>query len=145
MGWFSKKVNDKPARYNPSDMSPLEAVTHLCAAIQLADGQLDHEEREEWIVAVKELFPEFSEIRAGNFLVEAQTNINQLNSSEKIQHLKEVLGRIKILLTNEQITHLSSKIANLIEADGIIMTSEIKMVSVIERELGINISLDENL
>ena len=61
MSWFSKKVNDKPIQNNPSDMSPLEAVTHLCASIQLADGQLDHEEREEWIVAVTELFPEFSD------------------------------------------------------------------------------------
>ena len=145
MGWFSKKDNDKPVRNNPSDMSPLEAVTHLCASIQLADGQLDHEEREEWIVAVTELFPEFSEDRADNFLVEAQTTIKQLNSSEKIQHLKEVLRRIKTLLTIDQITHLSSKIANLIEADGIIMTSEIEMASMIENELGITISLDETL
>ena len=145
MGWFSKKVNDNPIQNNPSDMSPLEAVTHLCAAIQLADGQLDHEEREEWIVAVTELFPEFSEDRADNFLIEAQTTINQLNSSEKKQHLKEVLRRIKTLLKNDQITHLSSKIANLIEADGIVMTSEIEMASMIEKELGITISLDETL
>ena len=145
MGWFSKKVNDKPKRNNPSDMSPLEAVTHLCASIQLADGQLDHEEREQWIVAVTELFPEFIEERADNFLVEAQTTINQLNSLEKKQHLKEVLRRIKTLLTIDQITHLSSKIANLIEADGIIMTSETKMASMIEEELGITISLDETL
>ena len=145
MGWFSKRVNDKPIQNNPSEMSPLEAVTHLCASIQLADGQLDHEEREEWIVAVTELFPEFSEDRADNFLVEAQTTIKQLNSSEKIQHLKEVLRRIKTLLKNDQITHLSSKIANLIEADGIIMTSEIEMASMIEKELGITISLDETL
>ena len=145
MGWFSKKDNDKPVRNNPSDMSPLEAVTHLCAAIQLADGQLDHEEREEWIVAVTELFPEFSEDRADNFLVEAQTTINQLNSSEKNQHLKEVLDRIKNLLEDDQITTLSSKIANLIEADGIIMTSEIEIASIIEKELGVTITLDENL
>ena len=145
MGWFSKKDNDKQVRNNPSDMSPLEAVTHLCAAIQLADGQLNYEEREEWVLALTELFPEFSENRADNFLIEAQTTINQLNSSEKKQHLKEVLRRIKTLLKNDQITHLSSKIANLIEADGIIMTSEIEMASMIEKELGITISLDENL
>ena len=145
MGWFSKKDNDKPVRNNPSDMSPLEAVTHLCAVIQLADGQLDHEEREEWIVAVTELFPEFSEDRADNFLVEAQTTINQLHSSEKNQHLKEVLDRIKTLLEDDQITTLSSKIANLIEADGIIMTSEIEIASMIEKELGVTITLDENL
>ena len=145
MGWFSKKYNDKPVQNNPSDMSPLEAVTHLCAAIQLADGQLDHEEREEWIVAVTELFPEFNENRADNYLVEAQTTINQLNSSEKKQHLKEVLRRIKTLLTIDQIIHLSSKIANLIEADGIIMTSEIEMASMIEKELGITISFNQSL
>ena len=145
MGWFSKKDNEKPIGNNPSQMSPLEAVTHLCAAIQLADGQLDYQEREQWLVAVTELFPEFSEDRADNFLVEAQITINELNSSEKNQHLKEVLDRIKSLLTSDQITALSSKIANLIEADGIVMTSEIEIASMIEKELGITISLDENL
>ena len=40
MGWFSRKKKDKQIGNNPSEMSPLEAVTHLCAAIQLADGQL---------------------------------------------------------------------------------------------------------
>jgi len=145
MGWFSKKSNEKPIGNNPSQMSPLEAVTHLCAAIQLADGQLDHQEREEWLVAVTELFPEFSGDRADNFLIEAQTTINQLNSAERSHHLKEVLDRIKSLLTDDQVTALSSKIANLIEADGIIMTSEIEIASMIEKELGITISLDENL
>ena len=145
MGWFSKKDNDKQVRNNPSDMSPLEAVTHLCAAIQLADGQLNYEEREEWVLALTELFPEFSENRADNFLIEAQTTINQLDSSEKNQHLKEVLDRIKNLLEDDQITTLSSKIANLIEADGIIMTSEIEIAMMIEKELGVTIRLDKNL
>ena len=145
MGWFSKKDNDSRIGNNPSEMSPLEAVTHLCAAIQLADGQLDHQERQEWLVAVTELFPEFREDRADNFLMEAQTTINQLNNSERGHHLKEVLDRINSLLTDDQITTLSTKIANLIEADGIIMTSEIEIASMIEKELGITISLDENL
>ena len=145
MGWFSKKDKDKPISNIPSDMSPLEAVTHLCAAIQLADGQLDHQERDEWVLAVTELFPEFSEDRADNFLLEAQTTIKQLNNSEKNQHLKEVLDRIKNLLEDDQITTLSSKIADLIKADGIIMTSEIEIASMIEEELGVTIILDETL
>ena len=77
--------------------------------------------------------------------MEAQTTINQLNNSERGHHLKEVLDRINFLLTDDQISTLSSKIANLIEADGIIMTSEIEIASMIEKELGITISLDENL
>ena len=145
MGWFSKKDNEKPIGNNPSQMSPLEAVTHLCAAIQLADGQLDYQEREQWLVAVTELFPEFSEDRADNFLMEAQTTINKLNISEKSHYIKEVLDRIKTLLTDNQITTLSSKVANLIEADGIIMTSEIEIASMIEKELGITISFDQSL
>ena len=145
MGWFSKKDNDSPIGNNPSEMSPLEAVTHLCAAIQLADGQLDHQERQEWLVAVTELFPEFREDRADNFLMEAQTTINQLNNSERGHHLKAVLDRINSLLTDDQVTTLSSKIANLIEADGIIMTSEIEIASMIEKELGITIILDKDL
>ena len=145
MGWFSKKDKEEQLGNNPSEMSPLEAVTHLCAAIQLADGQLDYQEREEWLFAVTELFPEFSEERADNFLMEAQTTINKLNSSEKSHHIKEVLDRIKSLLTDNQITTLSSKVANLIEADGIIMTSEIEIASMIEKELGITISFDQSL
>tara|TARA_B100000579_G_scaffold429258_1_gene440725 strand:+ start:481 stop:918 length:438 start_codon:yes stop_codon:yes gene_type:complete len=145
MGWFSRKKKDKQIGNNPSEMSPLEAVTHLCAAIQLADGQLDHQEREEWLLAITELFPEFREDRADNFLLEAQSTINQLNLSEKNHHLKNVLGRIKTLLTNEQIATLSIKIADLIEADGIIMTSEMEIASMIEKELGITIILDKDL
>ena len=87
-------------------MSPLEAVTHLCAAIQLADGQLDHEEREEWIVAVTELFPEFSEDRADNFLVEAQTTINQLNSSERINIKGSIDSHQNSSKEDDQITHI---------------------------------------
>ena len=55
------------------------------------------------------------------------------------------MDRIKTLLEDDQITTLSSKIANLIEADGIIMTSEIEIASMIEKELGVTITLDENL
>ena len=126
-------------------MSPLEAVTHLCTSIQLADGHADHEEREIWLVAIEELFPEFSEERADKFSVEAQTSLNSKSGEDRIQHIKNVLKRIQTLLSSEQISKLSNKIADLIEADGIIMTSEMEIARLIEQELGINIDLDENL
>ena len=144
MGWFSK--NDKDMITNdPKDMSPLEAVTHLCTSIQLADGHADHEEREIWLVAIEELFPEFSEERADKFSVEAQTSLNSKSGEDRIQHIKNVLKRIQTLLSSEQISKLSNKIADLIEADGIIMTSEMEIARLIEQELGIKIDLDENL
>tara|TARA_B100001094_G_scaffold150924_1_gene146128 strand:+ start:2006 stop:2440 length:435 start_codon:yes stop_codon:yes gene_type:complete len=144
MGWFSKK-NKIPVTNEPKDMSPLEAVTHLCTSIQLADGHADHEEREVWLIAIEELFPEFSEQRADKFSVEAQTSLNSKTSEYRIQHIKDVLKRIQTLLSSEQISKLSNKITDLIEADGIIMTSEMEIAKLIEQELGIKIDLDESL
>lgn len=144
MGWFSNKNKDQMTT-EPKDMSPLEAVTHLCASIQLADGQADYEEREAWISAIKELFPEFSEERADRFLIDAQTVINQKTGQERMVYISEVLQRIKVLLSNEQIKSLEPKITDLIEADGIIMTSEMEIANLIEQQLGIDITLDEDL
>ena len=144
MGWFSKKTKS-PIINEPKDMSPLEAVTHLCTSIQLADGHADHEEREIWLVAIEELFPEFSEERADKFSVEAQTSLNSKSGEDRIQHIKNVLKRIQTLLSSEQISKLSNKIADLIEADGIVMTSEMEIARLIEQELGIKIDLDEIL
>ena len=44
MGFFSS--NKKVEVNEPGDMSPLEAVTHLFAAIQIADQQASFEEKE---------------------------------------------------------------------------------------------------
>ena len=82
MGWFSKKKENKD-NTKPSNMSPLEAVTHLCASIQLADGKLDYEERSAWIDAIRQLFPEFREERADKFLKEAQHVLQEKNGEDK--------------------------------------------------------------
>ena len=44
MKWFSKNKtgNQIPS---PDDMTPLQAVTHLCACIQLSDGDANFEEK----------------------------------------------------------------------------------------------------
>ena len=144
MGWFSK--NDKSDTVNePKDMSPLEAVTHLCAAIQLADGQTNYEEKEPWLNTIEELFPDFSEKRAERFLMDAQTIINKKVGNEKINYIAEVLVRIRYLLSNDQIKNLAPKITNIIEADGMVMTSETDIAKIIEDQLGINITINENL
>ena len=53
-------------------MSPLESVTHLFAAIQIADQQASYEETESWIKAITSLFPEHSSDRAETFFNQAQ-------------------------------------------------------------------------
>ena len=114
MGWFSRKKKE-PEFNDPANMSPIEAVTHLCASIQLADGQADFEERESWVGAITELFPEFSEGRADRFLNEANQALGQKTGPEKMNYLIDVLNRIKTLLSPGQIQILGPKIAELIE------------------------------
>ena len=144
MGWFSKK--EKEPEFNiPSNMSPIEAVTHLCASIHLADGQADYEERESWVNAISELFPEFSEERADRFLNEAYQVLGQTADNEKMNYINSVLNRIKILLSAEQIQVLGPKITDLIEADGIVMTAEMEIAKLVETQLGISISVNEDL
>ena len=144
MGWFSKKSKDSSIN-KPEDMSPLEAVTHLCAAIQLADKQTDFEEREAWVHTIEELFPEFSEDRADRFLQEAYIIMNRKPESDRTHYIDSILHRIKTLLSFEQINLLEPKIKDLIEADGIVMTSEMEIAKQIESVLGITISINENL
>lgn len=144
MGWFSRKKKE-PEFNNPSNMSPIEAVTHLCASIHLADGQADYPERESWVNAISELFPEFSEERADRFLNEAYQVLGQKADGEKINYITSVLNRIKTLLSTEQIQGLGSKIAELIEADGIVMTAEMEIAKLVETQLGISISVNDEL
>ena len=144
MGWFSRQKKE-PEFNDPANMSPIEAVTHLCASIQLADGQADFEERESWVGAITELFPEFSEERADRFLNEANQALGQKTGPEKMNYIIDVLNRIKTLLSTEQIQILGPKIAELIEADGIVMTAEMEIAKLVESQLGISISVNEDL
>ena len=144
MSWFSNKK--KVPQFNPPEnMTPIEAVTHLCASIQLADGQADYQEREAWGNAVSELFPEFSEERADRFLNEAQTVLTKKTGSDRMSYILDVINRIKVLLSDEQINVLSPKLSELIEADGIVMTAEMEIAKLVESQLGISITVDDDL
>ena len=77
MGLFS---SSKKVKINePGDMSPLEAVTHLFAAIQIADQQASFEEKESWINAITSLFPEHSFERAEKFFSQATGHYRRLS------------------------------------------------------------------
>ena len=64
-------------------MSPLEAVTHLFASIQIADQQASYEEKESWINAITKLFPEHSEDRAEKFFAEAHDVLATKNPEKR--------------------------------------------------------------
>ena len=142
MGLFSS--NKKPAVNNPENMSPLESVTHLFAAIQIADQDASYEEKESWIRAISKLFPEHSSDRAENFFNQAHSVLASQSSSDKQQYLRSVLERINSLLSKEQIDSLGPMIADIVEADGIVMTSEMEIVYLVEEMLDIKINVNEN-
>mgnify|MGYP003310374328 FL=1 len=141
MGLFSS--NKKQIINAPQDMSPLESVTHLFAAIQIADQQASYEEKESWISAISKLFPEHTSDRAETFFNQAHSILASQNSSEKQDYLRSVLERISSLLSKEQIDSLGPMIAHIVEADGIVMTSEMEIVYIAEEILGIKIKVDE--
>ena len=143
MGLLNNKKG--PIINQPEDMSPLESVTHLFAAIQLVDQDANYEERISWSRSIAELFPELSMDRAENFLNEAYQVLNGQTSSDRSDYLVRLLDRINTLLSPEQINSMGPKIADLIEADGIVMTSEMEIAKLIETRLNINISIDEDL
>ena len=142
MGLFSS--NKKPEVNNPENMSPLESVTHLFAAIQIADQQASYEEKESWIRAISKLFPEHSSDRSENFFNQAHSVLASQSSSDKQQYLRSVLERINSLLSKEQIDSLGPMIADIVEADGIVMTSEMEIVYLVEEMLDIKINVNEN-
>ena len=55
-----------------------------------------------------------------------------------------ILERIKTLLSPEQINSIGPKIADLIEADGIVMTTEMEIAKLIEKKLNIKIIINED-
>ena len=60
-------------------------------------------------------------------------------------YLKNILKRIKTLLDDKQLKQLGLDISKLIEADGIVMTSEIEIADLIKSELGLSIKLNKDL
>ena len=125
-------------------MSPLESVTHLCALIQMADGRVEYEEKQSWSNLIEKLFPDFLEDRADNFLTDAFKIINDKQDFERDNYTLAVIKRIKVVLDGNQLELLSNEISDLIKSDGIIMTKEIEIAKVIERELDLKINLDED-
>ena len=62
-----------------------------------------------------------------------------------MNYILDVINRIKVLLSDEQINVLSPKLSELIEADGIVMTAEIEIAKLVESQLGISITVDDDL
>ncbi len=126
----------------PNEMTPLEAVTHLFTCLSLADGKMDFVERESWANAVTELFPDHAEDRAMQFLQDASRALLAMDSLSRRNYAIRLCSNIKKHFTEEDLQNkFGPKVAALVEADGMVFSSEKEMVADIEKELGIEITL----
>ena len=141
MGIFSSRRKEEINQ--PEEMSPLEAVTHLFAAIQIADQQASYEEKESWVNAISKLFPENSSERSEKYYSQAHKALSLQNNEQRLAYIQSTLKRIKALLSKDQIDSIGPLIADIVEADGIVMTSEMDIVSLAEEALDINIEIEE--
>ena len=129
---------------NQQEMTPLEAVTHLFTCLQLADGRMDFEEREAWADALTELFPDHSEGRAVDCLHDASRTILMMDSFGRRNYAIRLCSNIKDHFSEENLQNkFGPKVASLVEADGMVFSSEKEMVEDIEKELGISIRLQD--
>ena len=129
---------------NVQEMTPLEAVTHLFTCLQLADGRMDFEEREAWADALTELFPDHSAGRAVDFMQDASRTILMMDSFGRRNYAIRLCSNIKDHFSEENMQNkFGPKVASLVEADGMVFSSEKEMVEDIEKELGISIRLQD--
>ena len=117
---------------NVQEMTPLEAVTHLFTCLQLADGRMDFEEREAWADALTELFPD------------ASRTILMMDSFGRRNYAINLCSMIKAHFSDDDLQNkFGPRVASLVEADGMVFSSEREMVEDIEKELGITITLED--
>ena len=128
-----------------SNLTPLELVTHLLSCMQIADNQIDWEEKEVWADALTELFPDHTPDRAQEILKTAyQINLPLDNYGRK-NHLIAVCKELKNHYNQQTLQNeLAPIITELIDADGMVLSAEVDLAVVIENELGIQIEITDD-
>ena len=127
-----------------SEYSPLELITYLFSHLQLADNQIDWEEKEVWAEALTKFFPDHTPERAQEIFQRACQFIISMNDFERKNHLITVCDQLKKHFSKDHLqSNLSPKLTKLIYADGIILSTETEMVSLIEKKLDIKIDIPD--
>ena len=127
-----------------SEYSPLELITYLFSHLQLADNQIDWEEKEVWAESLTKFFPDHTPERAQEIFQRACQFIISMNDFERKNHLITICNQLKKHFSKDHLqNNLSPKLTKLIDADGIILSTETEMVSLIEEKLDIKIDIPD--
>ena len=127
-----------------SEYSPLELITYLFSHLQLADKQIDWEEKEVWEETLTKFFPDHTPERAQEIFQRACQLIISMDDFERKNHLITVCDQLKKHFSKDHLqSNLSPKLTKLIAADGIILSAETDVVSLIEEKLDIKIDIPD--
>ena len=127
-----------------SEYSPLELITYLFSHLQLADNQIDWEEKEVWARSLTKFFPDHTPERAQEIFQRACQFIISMNDFERKNHLITVCDQLKKHFRKDHLqSNLAPRLTKLIDADGIILSAETEMVSLIEEKLDIKIDIPD--
>ena len=115
-----------------NNLTPLELVTHLFSCMQIADNQIDWEEKEVWADTLTELFPDHTPHRAKEILQTAYQTVLPLDNYGRKNHLIAVCKKLKNHNDQETLQNdLAQKITELIDADGMVLSAEVYLAGVI--------------
>ena len=127
-----------------SEYSPLELITYLFSHLQLADNQIDGEEKEVWAESLTKFFPDHTPERAQEIFQRAFQFIISMNDFKRKNHLITVCDQLKKHFSKDHLqSNLAPKLTKLIDADGIILSAETEIVSLIEEKLDIKIDIPD--
>ena len=128
-----------------NNLTPLELVTHLFSCLQIADNQIDWEEKEVWADTLSAMFPDHTPDRAQEILQSAYQAILPMDNFERKNHLIIICSKLKDHYNQEQLQNeLAPKITELIDADGMVLSAEIDSAAIVAEQLGITIDISED-
>ncbi len=128
-----------------NNLTPLELVTHLFSCLQIADNQIDWEEKEVWADTLSALFPDHTPDRAQEILQSAYQTILPMDNFGRKNHLIAICKKLKDHYSKEELQNeLGPKITELINADGMVLTAEVDSATIVAEKLGITIDISEN-
>tara|TARA_Y100001970_G_C14116035_1_gene793618 strand:+ start:549 stop:977 length:429 start_codon:yes stop_codon:yes gene_type:complete len=133
--FFKKNKNSEQTNFE--GMTPIQAVTYLFVFVMLSDNQGSYDEKESWKASVLKLFPDHLESRTEMFFNEACLAINKYEKNKKDVFLDNICQIIKNILDKEKIRKLGPMLNDLIQSDGIVMSSEANAAEIIEKKLDI--------
>lgn len=121
MGWFKNKSEKDTSTVK----SPLELVTDLMVTVQLADNRADYSEKEAWRLSLIKLFPDHQKDNAEQAMQNSFQNISELDSRQRLLHVEKTIKSLVDFYSIEKVKNdIIPELYTLVEADGIVMSSE---------------------